>query len=52
MEKNLKQLREDIDKIEQKRNQQVAKIGELKEKASESRSERVVYSNLFKKMEK
>ena len=52
LERTLKKLREDIDKIEQKRNQQVAKISELKETASCRRSERVVYSNLFKKMEK
>lgn len=52
LQRTIKQLRDDIDKIEQRRNQLVAKIGELKEKANSCRSERVVHSNLFKKIEK
>lgn len=42
----------EIDQLHEKHNEEVAKIHQLKEVANSRRSERVVYSNLFKKLEK
>lgn len=42
----------EVDQILQKHNEQIAKIHSLKDMANSSRSERVVYSSLFKKLEK
>ena len=42
----------DIKQILQKYNEEIAKIKNLKEDANASRDERVVYSNLFNKIEK
>lgn len=42
----------DIEQIQQKHNEEVAKINTLREQISFSRRERVVYSSLFKKIEK
>ncbi len=42
----------DIEQVLQKHNEEVAKINVLREQVSFSRRERVVYSNLFKKIEK
>jgi hypothetical protein len=38
LDKNIKQLRDDIDKISHKKNQQIAKIAVLKESSNQSRS--------------
>ena len=51
-EKLVKKINYDIDQILQKHNEEIARISLLKEEASSRRSERVVYSNLFKKLEK
>ena len=52
MEKATKKVQYEIDQISQKHNEEIAKIQKLKELSSSRRSERVVYSNLFKKLEK
>lgn len=51
-EKKLKKQEYDIEQILQRHNEVIAKINVLKEQISSSRRERVVYSNLFKKIEK
>ena len=50
-QKKVKKIEYDIEQILQKHNEQIAKISLLKEQANGGRSERVVYSNLFKKLE-
>jgi hypothetical protein len=42
----------DMEQILQKHNEEVAKINSLKEQSASARSDRVVFSNLFKKIEK
>lgn len=42
----------DIEQILQKHNEEVAKIITLKEQVAAARSDRVVFSNLFRKLEK
>lgn len=42
----------DIEQILQKHNEEIAKINQLKEQAASSRTDRVVFSNLFRKIEK
>lgn len=42
----------DIKQILHKYNEEIAKINSLKEDANAARDERVVYSNLFNKIEK
>jgi hypothetical protein len=42
----------DIEQILQKHNEEVAKINTLKEQVASARSDRVVFSNLFRKLEK
>ena len=51
-EKLVRKQEYDIEQILQKHNEEIAKINILKEQISGSRRERVVYSNLFKKIEK
>ena len=41
-----------MDQILQKHNEEVARINNLKELVASARSDRVVFSNLFKKIEK
>jgi hypothetical protein len=38
LERNIKQIRDDIDKIFEKKNHEVAKIAELKDRANQCRS--------------
>ena len=52
IQKKVKKVEYDIKQIEHKFNEQIAKINWLKEQANASRDERVVYSNLFNKIEK
>lgn len=42
----------EVDQILQKHNEEIAKIHNLKDLTNSKRSERVVYSSLFKKLEK
>jgi len=42
----------DIEQILVKHNEEIAKINSLKEQTASARSDRVVFSNLFKKIEK
>lgn len=51
-EKTVKKIAYDVKQLEQKHNEEVAKINHLKDQANAARDERVVYSNLFKKIEK
>lgn len=52
IEKKIKKVQYDIKQILHKYNEEIAKINQLKEQANASRDERVVYSNLFNKIEK
>lgn len=52
IEKKIKKVEYDIKQILHKYNEQIAKINWLKEQANSARDERVVYSNLFNKIEK
>ena len=52
LEKKKKKIEYDTKQILHKYNEEVAKINNLKEMANASRDERVVYSNLFNKIEK
>ncbi len=51
-EKKIKKVQYDIKQILHKYNEEIAKINNLKEQANAARDERVVYSNLFNKIEK
>ncbi len=51
-EKKIKKVEYDIKQILHKYNEEIAKINWLKEQANSARDERVVYSNLFNKIEK
>jgi uncharacterized protein YoxC len=51
-EKKIKKVEYDIKQILHKYNEEIAKINSLKEDANAARDERVVYSNLFNKIEK
>ena len=51
-EKLMSKIQYEIDQLLQKHNEEVAKIHHLKDVANSRRSERAVYSNLFKKLEK
>jgi hypothetical protein len=51
-EKKIKKVEYDIKQILHKYNEEIAKINSLKEEANAARDERVVYSNLFNKIEK
>ena len=42
----------DIEQILQKHNEEIAKINSLKEQSASARSDRIVFSNLFRKIEK
>lgn len=52
IEKRVKKIEYDIKQILHKYNEEIAKINLLKEQANAARDERVVYSNLFNKIEK
>ena len=52
IEKKVKKVEYDIKQILHKYNEEIAKINQLKEQANAARDERVVYSNLFNKIEK
>lgn len=52
IEKKIKKVEYDIKQLLHKYNEEVAKINSLKEQANAARDERVVYSNLFNKIEK
>jgi hypothetical protein len=41
----------DIEQVLQRHNEEIAKINTLREEVAAERSERVVYSNLFRKLE-
>ena len=51
-EKKIKKVQYDIKQILHKYNEEIAKINNLKEQANAARDERVVYSNLFNKIQK
>ncbi len=54
-EESLKKIQKaeyDIEQILQKYNEEVARINNLKEQVASARTDRVVFSNLFKKIEK
>jgi hypothetical protein len=51
-DKILRKIEYDIEQILQRSNEEVAKINQLREETASVRSERVVYSDLFKKIEK
>lgn len=53
MEESLKRAQKteyDIEQILQKHNEEVARINTLKEQVASARSDRVVFSNLFRKL--
>lgn len=50
--KKAQKVEYDIKQILQKHNEEVARINTLKEQVASARSERVVFSNLFRKLEK
>lgn len=51
-EKKIKKVQYDIKQILHKYNEEIAKINNLKEQANAARDQRVVYSNLFNKIQK
>lgn len=51
-EKKIKKIEYDLKQILHKHNEEIAKINSMKAAANAARDERVVYSNLFKKIEK
>jgi hypothetical protein len=48
--KRAQKVEYDIEQILQKHNEEVAKINTLKEQVAAARSDRVVFSNLFRKL--